>query len=98
MRTYIGKHSCQRREQNIWGELGEEVVREVASPSTYGMQSNDGKYWSYNKSMTRLLIFFFNAISFQGTGVVTVHEVLIFCSFMCVCESSHRLKAHDKFC
>ena len=42
--------------------------------------------------------FFFNAIRFQGTGVVTVHEVLIFCSFMCVCESSHRLKAHDKFC
>ncbi|XP_044180169.1 uncharacterized protein LOC122961579 [Acropora millepora] len=36
MRTYIGKHSCQRREQNIWGELGEEVVREVASPPTYG--------------------------------------------------------------
>ena len=45
-------------------KLGEEVVREVASPPTYGMQSNDGKYWSCSKSMTRLLILFFNAIKF----------------------------------
>ena len=37
-------------------KLGEEVVREVASPPTYNKQSNNGKYWSYNKSMTRLFL------------------------------------------